>query len=183
MDKPFRLCALVGRFQTIHNGHIMIIRTAASLADEVGLFIGSSQESRTWKNPFSYEERAEMLKTVCPDNVKIYPLPDIGVGNNSAWGEYVMKNVMGRFGRLPDLSVSGKEERRASWLEGELGSGTAELYIPKTIAISASEMRELFLRDDFETWKHFTDPVLWPRYGEMRNIVIESKDNLDTASL
>lgn len=183
MKKPYSLALLVGRFQTVHAGHQMMLETAAALAENVAVFVGSSQESRTWKNPFSYKEREEMLHKVCPANVSVYALPDIGVGNTSEWGEYVVKNTLEKCGKKPDLFVSGKEERRASWLAGELGAGIAELYIPKTIEISASEMRELFLRDDFETWKNYTDERLWPLYAKMRGIVLASKDNLETASL
>ena len=52
MDKPFALGILVGRFQTLHAGHQQMIETALSLCDQVGIFVGSSQESGTQKNPF-----------------------------------------------------------------------------------------------------------------------------------
>ena len=82
-NKPYKFGILVGRFQTIHAGHEFMVNKAVSLCDNVGLFVGSSQESRTFKNPFTYEERCDMLKTVFGDSVLVYPLPDIGVGNNS----------------------------------------------------------------------------------------------------
>ena len=50
--KPFALGILVGRFQVVHAGHEQMIRTAMALCDRVGIFIGSSQESGTSKNPF-----------------------------------------------------------------------------------------------------------------------------------
>ena len=108
-EKPFRLGLVVGRFQTLHTGHEDMIRKAIALCDRVGLFVGSSQESGTFKNPFSYELRREMLTDVFGSNVCVYPLPDIGVGNNAKWGDYVLGQVAERFGRLPDLVVSGKE--------------------------------------------------------------------------
>ena len=51
MSKPFSLGIMVGRFQTLHIGHEQMIRTGLELCDEVGIFIGSSQESGTEKNP------------------------------------------------------------------------------------------------------------------------------------
>ena len=115
MDKPFALGILVGRFQTLHAGHQQMIETALSLCDQVGIFVGSSQESGTQKNPFPYALRKRMLEKLFGDRVGVYPLPDIGVGNTAAWGDYVLENVMQRFGRMPDLLVSGKETRRLDW--------------------------------------------------------------------
>ena len=182
MDKPYKLGILVGRFQTIHAGHEKMVNTALHLCEQVGIFVGSSQESLTSKNPFSYEIREEMLRAVFGEDIRVFPLPDIGVGNNAAWGEYVLQNVQQRYHRAPDLLVSGKETRRISWFDGIGGLRISELYIPKTIEISASQMRGFFLADDRESWQRYTDPVLWGEYARLRQIVLSSRDR-QTASL
>ena len=81
--KPFALGILVGRFQVVHAGHEQMIRTAMALCDRVGIFIGSSQESGTSKNPFPYALRRQLLENLFGGGVEIYPLPDIGVGNTA----------------------------------------------------------------------------------------------------
>ena len=182
-QKPFQLGLLVGRFQTLHLGHADMIGTATALCSRTAVFIGSSQEAGTLKNPFSYEMRKKMLQTVFGEAIEIYPLPDIGVGNNAVWGDYVLRNVRERCGRLPDLLVSGKEERRISWFDGTEGLAIAELYIPKTIDISATALRECFLRDDQAQWRQFTDPRLWDQYETLRQAVLAAKDNLNTSSI
>lgn len=181
--KVYKLGILVGRFQTIHSGHEMMINKAVELCENVGVFVGSSQESRTDKNPFSYEERELMLKKIFSDAISVYPLPDIGVGNVSKWGDYVLQNVLNRFGTMPDLLITGKERRRIEWFGGENGNQISELYIPKTIAISSTDMREYFIKDDFESWKQYTNPRLWDMYDTLKQIVISSKDNHDTKSI
>ena len=183
MSKPFSLGIMVGRFQTMHLGHEDMIRKACMLCDEVGVFIGSSQESDTEKNPFSYEIRRSFFKDVFGDSVRVAPLPDIGVGNNSRWGEYVLQHVEEKFGRLPDLLISGKEVRRLEWFDSVEGLKIAELYIPKTIHISASEMREFFVKNDFESWKQYMNPVQWGKYEMLRGLVLEAKDHKETASI
>lgn len=182
-NKPYRLGILVGRFQTLHSGHTDMINRAIELCDKVGIFVGSSNESRTSKNPFSYETREDMLKTVFGNEVFVFPLPDIGVGNNSTWGDYVLKNVVDRFGEMPDLLVSGKEARRVSWFDSVDGASIAELYIPKTIEISATEMRDFLINDDCESWKKYTDSKLWGKYEKLRQEVLLSKDNSETHSI
>ena len=183
MDKPYKLGILVGRFQAIHLGHEKMVNTALHLCRQVGVFVGSSQESLTSKNPFSYEIREEMLHAVFGDAIRVYPLPDIGVGNNPRWGNYVLQNVEARFSCLPDLLVSGKEARRLDWFDSVAGLAISELYIPKSIDISATEMRQFFLADDFESWKKHTNPRLWSKYPELRQIVLASQSRRETDSI
>ena len=181
--KQFGLGITVGRFQTFHNGHKDLIDRAVKLCGEVGVFIGSSQESGTFTNPFTYEMREHILRRVYGKRIKIFPLPDIGAGNTSVWGEYVLKNVEERFGRRPDLLVSGKEARRVDWFDGVKGLSIAELYIPKSIDISATQMRRFLVDGDFGSWKEFTPAELWDEFDAMREIVIASQDNKITSSI
>ena len=181
--KPFRLGLVVGRFQTLHTGHEDMIGKAIALCDCVGIFVGSSQESGTFKNPFSYALRREMLMDVFGGSVRVYPLPDIGVGNNGTWGEYVLKNVNAQYHCAPDLLISGKEVRRVSWFDGIAGVRISELYIPKAIDISASQMRAFLLEGDRESWQRYTNCALWGQYDSLRQLVLESKDNDMTASI
>lgn len=183
MEKAYKLGITIGRFQTFHKGHQVMIDKAIELCDKVGVFIGSSQESGTNKNPFTYEMRESILKKIYGNRIRIYPLPDIGVGNNSKWGDYVLENVIDKFGESPDLLISGKEERRIDWFDSVKGLLIAELYIPKTIDISASKMRELFVKNEFNTWKEFCDKRLWDGFSKMRRVVLESRENMETASI
>lgn len=183
MAKPFSLGILVGRFQMLHAGHQQMIETALALCDEVGIFVGSSQESGTEKNPFSYELRVQVLRTLFGDKIRIYPLPDIGVGNVGAWGSYVLENVKAAFGRSPDLLISGREARRLDWFDTEAGKNVAELYIPKTIDISASALRSFLIADDRAAWEHYVSPALYPMYPKLRQLVLASKDNTETQSV
>lgn len=181
--KPFHLGILVGRFQTMHSGHEMMVQTAVDLCEKVAVFIGSSQESGTNKNPLTYEFRKELLENVFGGRISIYPLPDIGVGNNSKWGDYVLENVLHQCGQYPDLLVSGKESRRVDWFDSINGLRIAELYIPKTIDMSASRMREMLVNDDYETWKQYVNEKNLHMYPQLRAMVLASKDHLETQSI
>ena len=182
-NKPYRLGITVGRFQTFHRGHQYMIDKAVALCEKVGVFIGSSQESGTAKNPFDYETRKWLLTKIYGDRISVYPLPDIGVGNNSCWGDYVLDNVTERFGETPDLLVSGKEARRIDWFDSVKALTIAELYVPKIIDISASQMRGYFLSGDAEAWKRYSDPVLWDEFEPLRAVVEAAQGNTETASL
>ena len=182
-EKPFRFALLVGRFQMLHLGHVDMIRKALECADRVGILIGSSQESGTRTNPFSYELRAEILKKVFGEQILVAPLPDIHVGNVPRWGEYVLDTAEHAFKVTPDLFVSGKEGRRESWFSGENGRTMAELTVPKTIEISASELRELLTLGKRKEWRTYVDPKLWPLYPRLREAVLLSRDETETDSI
>ena len=124
-----------------------------------------------------------MLEKLFGDRVSVYPLPDIGVGNTAAWGDYVLENVMQRFGRMPDLLVSGKEARRLDWFDSVAGVRIAELYIPKTVEISASQMRQFLVRDDRESWERYVNLKMHALYPELRALVLASQGKEDTMSV
>ena len=182
-QKTLQMGLLVGRFQAFHTGHEMMVNTALGICERVGIFVGSSQESGTAKNPFTYETRVKLLRAAFGNGVEIYPLPDIGVGNNGRWGDYVLQNAKMRFGRVPDLLISGKEERRVDWFDGAHGVSVAELYIPKTIDISATQMRQFLIDGNEAAWRKYTGKKLWDSFSELRAAVLASKDNQQTASL
>lgn len=181
--KPFSLGVVVGRFQTIHSGHEEILHKGIALCDALLILVGSAQESGTEKNPYSYELRERMLRAVFGAEPLIYPLPDIGVGNNSHWGSYVLGKTVEYVGREPDLLISGKEERRVEWFDSVQGLRIAELYLPKTDPISASQMREYLLQDEEDCWRAQSNEKLWPLYKLMRRQVLAAMGNTDTASL
>lgn len=174
---------IIGRFQTFHNGHRDMIDKAIALCDSVGVFIGSSQEHGTEKNPFTYELREELLSRIYGGRILICPLPDIGVGNNPHWGDHVIETAVARFGKTPDLLISGKEERRIDWFDSVKGLSVAELYVPKSTDISATEMRSFFVSGDRAEWEEYTPRELWGYYDRLREDVLASIGNVGTDSI
>jgi len=81
----------IGRFQPFHKGHLRVIQTILKDFDQVIIGIGSSQYSHTFDNPFSGEERKEMidlsLKEVEIENYEIVMIPDIH--NPPKWVDHV----------------------------------------------------------------------------------------------
>lgn len=57
----FDSLVFIGRFQPVHVGHLRTIHKALEIAQNVIVVIGSSFKPRTAKNPWSFEDRREML--------------------------------------------------------------------------------------------------------------------------
>lgn len=85
----------VGRFQPFHNGHLHAIKKIAKDAEKVFIVIGSSQYANTEENPFSAEEREEMVKRALDkegiNNYAIYKAPD--VNDDAKWASHVCSFV------------------------------------------------------------------------------------------
>ena len=83
----------IGRFQPFHDGHLDAINQMYEEGvRNLIIGIGSMQESKTSKNPFTVEERIEMIKrATCDGDISIvfFPIPDFN--NPKLWAEYVCK--------------------------------------------------------------------------------------------
>ena len=73
---------LIGRFQPFHLGHLDAVLFGLSRAENLFICIGSSNKSNEKRNPFSAEERREMIiSSIEPsmaDQLKIFDIPDVG---------------------------------------------------------------------------------------------------------
>ena len=78
---------LIGRFQPFHLGHLDAVRFGLSRTENLFIGIGSSNKSNERKNPFSAEERTEMIissiESSMIDRLKIFDIPD--VDNHEKW--------------------------------------------------------------------------------------------------
>ena len=72
---------LIGRFQPFHLGHLEALQFALSKVDKLWVGLGSSNKPIQKNNPFSAEERKEMVLSSINDSMKekisIYFIPDL----------------------------------------------------------------------------------------------------------
>jgi bifunctional NMN adenylyltransferase/nudix hydrolase len=88
----------IGRFQPFHTGHESVIRKALELSDKVMVLVGSSYQPRTVRNPWDFNEREAMIRTVFLDEensrILTFPLLD-QTYNNQLWIKSVQELVAG----------------------------------------------------------------------------------------
>ena len=72
---------LIGRFQPFHLGHLDAIKFALSKVDKIWLGIGSSNKPPGKENPFTADERKQMIESSLDsktlENIEIYYIPDL----------------------------------------------------------------------------------------------------------
>ena len=100
MEKEFDLLVFVGRFQPFHNEHKRIIDIALEKSKNVLVLIGSAGKARTIRNPFTFEERADMIRGAyledmwsIHDRLIFKPLYD-KTYNDAAWIKQVQTVVL-----------------------------------------------------------------------------------------
>jgi len=78
---------LIGRFQPFHLGHLDAVLFGLAKTENLFICIGSSNKSNERKNPFSAEERREMItlsiEPSITNRIKIFDIPD--VDNHEKW--------------------------------------------------------------------------------------------------
>jgi len=85
----------IGRFQPFHKGHLKVVQNIAKRYEEIIIGIGSSQYKQTIDNPFSSDERKQMIKKTLEshgvENYSIVLIPDIH--NPPKWVDHVLSIV------------------------------------------------------------------------------------------
>ena len=82
---------LIGRFQPFHLGHLEALQFALSKVDKLWVGLGSSNKPAQKNNPFSAEERRDMILSSIDESIKerisIYFIPDLD--NHVEWIEKI----------------------------------------------------------------------------------------------
>ncbi len=85
----------VGRFQVFHNGQLALLRRALSVGRTCVVVLGSAFQARTPRNPFTWQERAEMIGlALTPDErAKLRFLPVRDYYDSERWVAAVKEGV------------------------------------------------------------------------------------------
>lgn len=75
----------IGRFQPVHQGHVHAIGLAATQVDKLYILVGSANQCRSIRNPWTFQERSQMLRKKLHSaritNYEIIPLNDYRYSN------------------------------------------------------------------------------------------------------
>lgn len=90
-----QLAVLVGRFQPFHNAHLALLQHALTLAPRCVVVIASAHQARTPKTPFTWAERAEMIRLALTDEQRerVQFLPVRNHYDESRWVKSVKAGV------------------------------------------------------------------------------------------
>jgi len=151
----------IGRFQPFHNAHLVDVKKILKEFDEVIIAIGSSNERNTLDNPFSYNERKQMINNVLKKNkiknYKIYPVPDLY--NDKKWVGYIKK-------KLPkyDVAFTGNK-----WTIRCLKRFDTKVKRIKLIkGVSSTIIRKMMLKDN--NWKKLVPKEIATHINKIKGV-------------
>jgi len=111
-----RVKVLIGRFQPFHSEHKRLIDSAMIGANKIIIIIGSANQPRSIKNPWTFQERKNMILACYPygDKLVIEPLRDISY-NDQQWAAGVQKIVNQNTSELDIIELIGHEKDETSF--------------------------------------------------------------------
>ncbi|MBU1683343.1 nicotinamide-nucleotide adenylyltransferase [Patescibacteria group bacterium] len=134
-----------GRFQPFHLGHLSAVKQALNDVDFLYIGIGSAQYSHKEYNPFTADERKEMIEKALEENqipkdrYKIIPIPDIH--DNTAWPGHV-EALVPEF----DIVFVGDDGLVKELFEKH--TGIPVKIVNRELDISATKIREAIVNNE-----------------------------------
>ena len=139
---------LIGRFQPFHLGHLEAIKFALSNVEHLHVGIGSSNKSHEERNPFTADERKEMILSSIDDTIakrlSIHFIPD--VDDHSKWTHLVDQII-------PEYDVVFSNDDFTHELYGKRGKSIISVDLKSRSNLSGTNIRNLILTD--QNWKEF----------------------------
>ncbi len=152
MSKPYNSVVLIGRFQPLHNAHLEIIKRCTALTDHLVVIVGSSRQPRTYKNPFTFEERAGMIRAASAGlNLTVHVEPNIDtIYNDQAWAVRV-QGIMSKYRCLgrKDAIIGHKKDGSSFYLD--MFPQWDYIDVEQIEPLGATDIRDLYFKYSFNS--------------------------------
>ena len=139
---------LIGRFQPFHLGHLDALRFALSKVDKLWIGLGSSNKPLQKNNPFSAEERKEMILSSIDESMKpriqIYFIPDLE--NHIKWIELIDTLV-------PKFDTVFTNDELTKHLYSKRDVEVLPIPFVKRDILSGTNIRDMIISN--QTWEDF----------------------------
>ena len=159
MSSKFDYIVFIGRFQISHNGHINTIKNALQLSKKVIVVLGSSNLPRTVKNPFTAEERMNMIRmslTAEESSRVLFTHTNDYIYNNQKWVTEVQLRVSALImDKNPVVGLIGLKKDESSFY---LDLFPQWEYIPQAEKmVSSTQIREKFFECSMRLFPYESD--------------------------
>lgn len=167
-NKTHDFLVFIGRFQPYHNGHARVVERALALADNLIILIGSAHRPPCLRNPWSFREREQMIRSTLSDDknerVHIAPIMD-ATYNDDVWLASVQASVNGIIAahntqphKQPKVGLIGHAKDHTSYYL-KLFPTWSSVDVPDTGRMSASDVREAIFKSDNGQWEDYRTSV------------------------
>ena len=152
MSKKYDTLVLIGRFQPLHNAHLEIIKRSTALCDKLIVITGSAAQPRTYKNPFTSQEREQMIKAAT-SGLALQIIVESNIDtmyNDQAWAVRVQGIVQRNTKAGERIAIIGHKKDESSFyldMFPQWGYENVEEIEP----LSAVNIRDLFFNWTFNS--------------------------------
>ena len=138
---------IIGRFQPFHLGHLDALKFALSKVDNLWIGIGSSNKLNQKQNPFSAEERKEMILSSIDrsisDKIEIFSIPDLE--NHKKWVENINSIA-------PKFDIVFTNDKLTQSLYSKRGTKVISVPFTNRDVLSGTKIRNKIEFD--QNWEH-----------------------------
>lgn len=138
---------LIGRFQPFHMGHLQALIFALSRVENLWVGLGSSNRPRQKSNPFSAEERQQMILSSISDSMRkkidIFFIPDLD--NHQKWIKMIATIV-------PKFDVVFTNDDLTKHLFSRQKINIVSIPFLNRDILSGTNIRHLIISD--QKWEH-----------------------------
>lgn len=143
----YKYCILIGRFEPLHLGHQSIIEEALKQGEKLIIVLGSHNKARSIKNPWSSEERKQMILSTLSaeqqERVKFILMRDY-LYNDSLW---------------------------ISDIQNKINEATEDAYDSEIALVGFKSDSSSYYLDLFPNWKYISCPTDYDFHAtEIRNM-------------
>ena len=139
---------LIGRFQPFHSGHLDAVLFALSRVENLWIGIGSSNKHNEKRNPFTADERREMIvssiKPSIIDRTSIFNIPD--VDDHEKW-TFEIDQIVPKY----DIVFTNDEFTKTLFEKHQIN--VIQVMLKDRENFSGTNIRQLILDD--ENWQDF----------------------------
>ncbi len=150
MNYTFDYLVFIGRFQPFHLAHMQTIQIALKQSHYVILALGSAQNERNIKNPFTAEERERMILSnfSAEDQKRIKFVAVVDVYNDEKWQKLVKSLVAGITQPDDRIGLIGHFKDDSSYYLKFFSEWEMVELISLQDSMSATPVREAYYRGD-----------------------------------
>lgn len=162
-NKKYPHGLMVARFQPFHLGHAKVLDVMLLQCEQVSVVIGSIQESKTAKNPLTFEQRQSVINAYLSeknalDKVQIIGQADINDDDN--WTEVVLATVAEHYQRnqlsyLPVTAYFSGSLADSRWYIDKIPNiEIVDRMAGELAGVSATKIRTLYCQGDdgYQKW-------------------------------
>ena len=150
--QTYHSLVFIGRFQIFHNGHLQIVKEALQQTSRLIILVGSVNMPRTARNPFTFEERKEMiLQSLTAEEkqqLKILPLED-SLYNDAKWicnvQQLITENSLG-----VEIGLIGHRQKNTSFFHRQFPD-LQTVEASHIEGVNSALLRKMFLEENLPT--------------------------------